>query len=60
MNTNTIMILAVVIFLLCVFALNWAIVSAYSGAGFYVFALANGLIIGVVAVLVWKTYKLKN
>jgi len=60
MNDYTKIFLAIAVFFLCVFALNWAIVSAYSGAGFYVFALVNGLLIGVVVVLVLKTYKLKK
>ena len=57
MTNITKIILAIVVFILFVFALNWAIVSAYSGLGFYAFALANGVLIGAVLILVWKTYK---
>ena len=54
MNASTKILLAIAFFFLCVFALNWAIASAYSGPGFYIYALTNGLIIGAVIVLVLK------
>jgi hypothetical protein len=52
--------LTIAVFFLCLFALNWAIASAYSGPGFYLYALTNGLLIGAVIVLVLKSYKRKN
>ncbi len=60
MKTYTKIFLVIVVFFLCVFALNWAIASAYSGTGFYLYALTNGLLFGAVVLLVLKTYKQKN
>lgn len=60
MKTSTKFLLAIAFFFLCVFALNWAIASAYSGPGFYIYALTNGLIIGGVIILVLKANKRKN
>ena len=60
MNASTKILLAIAFFFLCILALNWAIASAYSGPGFYIYALTNGLIIGAVIVLVLKANKRKN
>ena len=57
MTNTTKIFLVIIIFFLCVFALNWAVASAYSGIGFYAFALVNGLLIGAAIILIWKTYK---
>ena len=57
MTTFSKIFLTTIVILLCVFALNWAIANAYSGVGFYTFALANGLIFCAIIVLAWKAYR---
>ena len=60
MKTYTKILLIIAILFLCVFALNWAIASAYSGTGFYIYAVINGLIIGVILILGIKAYRTKE
>lgn len=54
MNNYAKMIVLAVILLLCVFALNWAIASAFSGPGFALYALVNGAILLTVVFLAIK------
>ena len=52
LNKN--ILLSIEIVLACIFILNWAIASAYSGLGFMVYGLVNGLIVAVILFLTIK------
>jgi hypothetical protein len=58
MNIN--ILAAIVVVLICVIALNWAISSAYTGMGFFIYALVNGLLIAVVILSVILAYRSKK
>ena len=60
MTNNPKIILGTLFCLLCIFILNWAVKSAYSGVGMYTFAFINALIFLAVIYLIFKMKKLKK
>ena len=58
MKDNTKIVLTIAAVFIAIFVLNFAISTAYSGAGFYMYALVNGIVLFTVIFLILKVKKL--